>query len=136
MVRLLYVIAEQSRVSFELGLRRPKPGRRLSACLWFLLAGFSELAQSDSVADGKALAMEKSKGNCLTCHVIEDGELPGDLGPPLVGMKARFPDAEVLYGQIWDATERNPDSRMPPFGRHGILSKEQIDLIIKYLYTL
>jgi sulfur-oxidizing protein SoxX len=85
---------------------------------------------------GKTLVMEKGRGNCLACHVIADGQLAGNIGPPLVGMKARFPDAETLYGQIWDATERNPDSRMPPFGKHGILSAGEIRLIVEYLYTL
>ena len=86
--------------------------------------------------DGKALVMERSKGNCLACHAIADGKLPGNLGPPLIAMKARFPDADVLREQIWDATSRNSDSRMPPFGRHGILSREEIELIVQYLYTL
>lgn len=80
--------------------------------------------------------MEKGKGNCLACHIVADGKLAGNIGPPLVGMKARFPDSESLYRQIWDATEKNPDSRMPPFGRHGILSSEEIHLIVEYLYTL
>lgn len=86
--------------------------------------------------DGKALVMERSRGNCLACHAIADGKLPGNLGPPLVAMQARFPDADVLREQIWDATSGNPDSRMPPFGRHGILSREEIELIVQYLYTL
>ncbi len=113
--------------------------------LWtgFLLAVFLTLFSGPSVEaltaqaeDGKSLAMEKSKGNCLACHAIADGKLPGNIGPALVGMKARFPDAEILLRQIWDAGERNPDSRMPPFGRHGILNREEIELIVEYLYTL
>ena len=80
--------------------------------------------------------MDKSKGNCLACHVIADGEQPGNIGPPLIAMKARFPDTETLRKQIWDATLNNPETRMPPFGRHGILNREEIDLIIEYLYTL
>ena len=109
----------------------------------FILAVLFTLFSSPSVAesaaqavDGKALAMEKSKGNCLACHAIADGKLPGNLGPPLVGMKARFPDKEILRRQIWDASGRNPDSRMPPYGRHGILNREEIELIVEYLYTL
>jgi len=91
---------------------------------------------ADDLAEGKALVMERSKGNCLACHAIADGKLPGNIGPPLMGMKQRFPDAEILRNQIWDATRSNPDSRMPPFGRHGILNGEEIDLIVAYLYTL
>jgi sulfur-oxidizing protein SoxX len=85
---------------------------------------------------GKRLAMDRAKGNCLACHRFDDGELPGNLGPPLLAMRARFPDISRLRAQIWDATANNPDSRMPPFGRHGILTDEEIDLITNYLYSL
>ena len=101
-----------------------------------LMAGMSEAVLSDQLADGKALVMEKSKGNCLACHLIADGKQPGNIGPPLIGMKFRFPDTKTLRSQIWDATENNPDSRMPPFGRHGILGSEEIDLIVEYISTL
>jgi hypothetical protein len=40
--------------------------------------------------------MERSKGNCLPCHAVADGKLPGNIGPPLFGMKARFPNPEIL----------------------------------------
>lgn len=88
------------------------------------------------VVEGKKLATERSKGNCLACHMIEDGELPGNLGPPLLAMKVRFPIREALTEQICDATLRNPHSRMPPFCRHGILTKDEVEMIVDYLYTL
>lgn len=106
------------------------------ACILIMMGGISRAFEGNIPAPGKALAMEKSKGNCLACHVIADGEQPGNIGPPLIAMKARFPDAENLFQQIWDATQNNPETRMPPFGRHGILSRKEIDLIIEYLYTL
>jgi sulfur-oxidizing protein SoxX len=90
----------------------------------------------DDVAAGKALAFDRSKGNCLACHMIEDGELPGDVGPPLLAMKIRFPDRAALEQQICDATLRNPLSRMPPYCRHGILTEEEVKRIADYLYTL
>jgi len=101
-----------------------------------LMTVVSGAATAAQAVDGKALVMERSRGNCLACHMIADGKLPGNIGPPLIAMKARFPEAEVLRMQIWDATKRNPDTRMPPFGRHGILTREEIDLIVQYLYTL
>lgn len=88
------------------------------------------------IAAGKALAMERGKGNCLACHAMDDGELPGNLGPPLLAMKLRFPDRQALVTQVCDATIRNPDSRMPPFCRHGILTEHEVRLIVDYLYTL
>lgn len=110
--------------------------RRLLAGLSVFIMVVSGVVSAAPELDGKALTMERSKGNCLACHAIADGELPGNIGPPLFAMKARFPKAEALRMQIWDATKRNPDSRMPPFGRHGILSRKEIDLIVQYLYTL
>jgi len=85
---------------------------------------------------GKKLAMARNKGNCLACHAIADGELPGNIGPPLMYMQQRFPDRAQLRAQIWDPTVRNPDTVMPPFGKHRILSDDEIDLIVDYLHTL
>ena len=65
-----------------------------------------------------------------------DGESPGDIGPPLVAMKARFPERARLRAQIWDATESNPESIMPPFGRHGILSQAEFEQVVDYVWSL
>ena len=93
-------------------------------------------ASAESVAKGKEISWNRKTGNCLACHMMPGGISPGDLGPPLVAMKARFPDRKKLFDQIWDATAINPSSRMPPFGKHGALSKSDIDAIVDYLYTL
>ncbi len=85
---------------------------------------------------GKKIAWNRKKGNCLACHQIEGGAVPGNIGPPLVAMKARFPDKAKLRAQIWDATKINPNTMMPPFGRHKILSEKEIDLVVEYIYTL
>ena len=95
-----------------------------------------ELASADRLEQGKALAFTRSKGNCLACHHIEGGELAGNYGPPLIMMKARFPDRDVLRAQIWDAAARMPSTRMPPFGRHRILTEEEIDLVVDFVLTL
>jgi sulfur-oxidizing protein SoxX len=85
---------------------------------------------------GKRLTLARDKGNCLACHAIDDGELPGNIGPPLIQMQVRFPDRAILREQVWDATARNPDTVMPPFGKHRILTEEEIDLIVDYIHTL
>ena len=90
-----------------------------------------------SVADqGKAVAFDRKKGNCLACHQIAGGDLPGNIGPPLVAMKARFPDKSRLRAQIWDSTKMNSNTIMPPFGRQQILSEGEIDKIVEFIYTL
>jgi len=102
-----------------------------------LLTPFQASAvDATAIEKGKAVAVDRKKGNCLACHAMDDGTLPGNIGPPLVAMKARYPDKAKLRAQIWDATVINPNSIMPPFGRHRMLSEEQIDQITDYIYTL
>jgi sulfur-oxidizing protein SoxX len=96
----------------------------------------AEDAASTILEKGKAVAIDRTKGNCLACHMMDDGTLPGNIGPPLIAMKARFPDKTKLRTQIWDATVANPNTIMIPFGRNGVLSEEDIDQIVEYVYTL
>jgi L-cysteine S-thiosulfotransferase len=87
----------------------------------------------------KDLAYNNSKGNCLACHAMPtqaDAESPGNIGPPLIAMSARYPDRAKLRAQIWDATVANPQSSMPPFGRHKVLSEEEIDKITDFIHGL
>jgi sulfur-oxidizing protein SoxX len=88
------------------------------------------------VEEGKKIAFNRKKGNCLACHAISGGALAGNMGPPLVAMKARFPDKAKLRAQIWDSTVTNANSQMPPFGRHKVLSESEIDKVVEYIYTL
>jgi sulfur-oxidizing protein SoxX len=94
----------------------------------------AEEAQS-AMEQGKALAFDRKKGNCLACHMIAGGDLPGNIGPPLVAMKMRYPDKAKLRAQIYDATVANPQSSMPPFGSHGILTDNEIDLVTEFIYA-
>jgi len=45
---------------------------------------------------GEEVTFGRKLGNCLACHMIPGGNLPGNVGPPLLAMKARFPDKAVL----------------------------------------
>ncbi|NKB77152.1 MAG: sulfur oxidation c-type cytochrome SoxX [Gammaproteobacteria bacterium] len=100
------------------------------------VSGSLAIADEAAITKGKKVAFDRKKGNCLACHMIDDGTLPGNQGPPLVAMKARFPDKEVLKAQIYNPLEKNPNSIMPPFGLHNILSDGEIDAITEYLLTL
>ena len=100
------------------------------------LAPLSTASAETALEKGKALSFDRKLGNCLACHAMDDGKLAGNIGPPLVSMKLRYPDKAKLRAQIWDATEKNGNSIMPPFGKHKMLSEEQIDLITDYVYTL
>ncbi|MCG8426757.1 MAG: sulfur oxidation c-type cytochrome SoxX [Chromatiales bacterium] len=92
--------------------------------------------EGSAVAEGKSLAFSRKKGNCLACHMMGDGQSPGNIAPPLIAMKARYPDKAKLRAQIWDATAMNPDSPMPPFGKHQVISESELDKIVEYVWTL
>jgi sulfur-oxidizing protein SoxX len=97
-------------------------------------------AQPTSRIDrGRQLAQDFNKGNCLACHSAPRDSTAvtlADIAPPLVMIRERFPDRASLRRHIWDPMERNPNTIMPPYGKHRILTEEEIDLVIDYLYTL
>jgi len=90
----------------------------------------------DAVTKGACVIMDRKKGNCAACHAIKGAESHGDIAPPLVSMKQRFPDKAKLRAQLWDATAVNPGSVMPPHGRHKILSEQEIDQVVEFMLTL
>lgn len=108
----------------------------ITTSLLSMLVSPLAMADADMIAKGKKYAFDRKLGNCLSCHVIAGGESPGDIGPPLIAMKARFPNKSRLRAQIWDSTSNNPASMMPPFGKHNILSDEQVDAVTEFIYTL
>ena len=88
---------------------------------------------------GKDLAFDRKKGNCLACHAmptVPDVESAGLYGPPLIAMSARYPSKGRLRAQIWDATVANPSSTMIPFGKHGVLTEQEIDKVTDFVYGL
>jgi sulfur-oxidizing protein SoxX len=111
-------------------------GMLLGSALCGTSAVAKEMSLQERIAEGKKIAWNRSKGNCLACHIMEDGEFPGNTAPPLMMMKQRYPDKTQLRAQIWDPRVRNPYAFMPPFGAHRILSEEEIDLVTDYVYSL
>jgi sulfur-oxidizing protein SoxX len=106
----------------------------LAAAFAALLSVNLAQAQSGS-SDGQKLAFDRSKGNCLTCHAIKSGDLPGTIGPELKDLKARY-DRRELVAIVSDETLRNPLTVMPPFGRNRILTEQEINAIVDFLQTL
>jgi L-cysteine S-thiosulfotransferase len=92
-------------------------------------------AHAQSAADGQKIAFDRGKGNCLTCHVIRGGDLPGTIGPELRDLKARY-DRNELIAIVTDETKRNPLTVMPPFGRNRILTEQEINAVVDFLQTL
>ncbi len=97
----------------------------------------ADTANAKVVAQGKKIAFSRSKGNCLACHMIKGGSLPGNIGPALIAMKLRYPDKQKLHDKIWGKPELEVKySMMPPFGRHVILTDDQINKVVEFIYTL
>ena len=92
-------------------------------------------AQSDA-AEGQRLAFDRAKGNCLSCHEIKGGDLPGTIGPALKNIKGKYPDRNDLVAILTDEPLRNPQTAMPPFGRNHILTRQEINAIVDFLQTL
>jgi sulfur-oxidizing protein SoxX len=120
-----------------------KPPRVPARALGFALALMSgailaagPVRAQSSVAEGQKLAFDRGKGNCLTCHVIKGGDLPGSIGPELTNIKQKYPDRKDLVAILDDETKRNPSTVMPPFGRNRILTEQQINAIVDFLQTL
>jgi sulfur-oxidizing protein SoxX len=105
-------------------------------CMGLLAPITAISAEADDIAQGKELAFDRKKGNCLACHQIEGGTLAGNIGPPLVAMKARFPDFDKLRAQIYDARVMNPNTIMIPFGPHAVMSDDEITKVTKFIHTL
>lgn len=95
-------------------------------------------AQTATV-NGRVLFLDARKGNCVACH-----QVPGvpsaigksSVGPELMEMKKRYPDRTLLRAAIWDLSEKLPDTIMPPYGKHRILTETEIDEVVRYLETL
>lgn len=108
----------------------------LALCLLPAKATLAAKESPSAINVGQQIAFDVKKGNCLACHEMAGGDSEGTVGPALISMSSRFSDRNKLKQQIWDARVNNPHSIMPPFGKHGILSNEEIDRLLEYLYTL
>jgi sulfur-oxidizing protein SoxX len=108
---------------------------RAAAAALAMMAASPAGAQSGA-ADGQKLAFDRGKGNCLTCHEIKGGDLPGTIGPKLENLKSKYPDRGDLVAILIDETRRNPLTVMPPFGRNRILTEQEINAIVDFLQTL
>lgn len=85
------------------------------------------------------LFVRRDKGHCIACHQVPAGSGPetrADLGPRLEGARMRELGRRNLRALIVDPTAANPDTVMPPFGRHRLLEPAEIDRLVDYLHAL
>lgn len=89
--------------------------------------------------DGRVVAQSQERGNCLACHRMPADPLAvsdATLGPVLQDVRKRYPDRARLRAQIWDAAARNPETLMPLYGRHRILTDDEIDAVTDFVFGL
>ena len=89
---------------------------------------------------GKELAANRRKGgSCLACHVMGpagNADLPGNVGPDLSEIGTFGHDDSYLYNYVYDPRVFNPETSMPPWGAHGILTEEEVVHIVAFMKTL
>jgi sulfur-oxidizing protein SoxX len=93
-------------------------------------------AQRDA---GLELFIRPDKGFCIACHQVPAAAGPqtrSNLGPALDGTRMRAIGRAGLRELLRDPTRANPDSVMPPFGKHRILDEREIDRVTEYLLAL
>ena len=101
-----------------------------------LLASTTAVAQAPSALD---LFVRPDKGQCIACHQLPEGRGPAtrsDVGPRLEGARMRAMGRDALRQSIVDPTVANPETVMPPFGRHRILERDEIERLVEFLHAL
>ncbi|MCF6217960.1 MAG: sulfur oxidation c-type cytochrome SoxX [Gammaproteobacteria bacterium] len=101
--------------------------------LWLSLCGGAVYAESSV---GQQLALDSNKGHCHACHVLPGAQNSGTIGPSIQAIAQKFPDIKQLQAFIRDPALSNPNTIMPPYGRHRILTESEIIEISEFIYQL
>jgi len=98
---------------------------------------------------GRAIAVDRGLGNCLSCHALPvDAEFFGTTGPTLDGVARRLSPAQLRL-RLVDPKAVNPMTMMPAYYKatglnrvapayagKPILDAQQIEDLVAYLTTL
>ncbi|HFQ79752.1 MAG TPA: sulfur oxidation c-type cytochrome SoxX [Desulfobacterales bacterium] len=126
-------------MAMDRGKGRRKAGLWAAAVvIGFMIAALPLSARAGNAKKGEKIAKTRKLGNCVACHYLPDVESPGNIGPNLVESMQGYTMADRKEVAQWirDARKFNPGTIMPPFGTNKILTPEQIDDLVTYLYTL
>lgn len=86
---------------------------------------------------GKQLVADRRRGgSCYACHIMPDADLPGNVGINISSIGVWGRSDEYLFNYIYDPRIFNHSSVMPPWGTHGIFTKDEIKDIVAYLKLL
>lgn len=100
-------------------------------------------------ARGRAIALDRARGNCLACHALPVPEpLQGNVGPDLGGVASRLSEGELRL-RVVDPKIVNAETAMPAYYRvdglfrvrqdmvgRPILAAQEIEDVVAYLRTL
>lgn len=92
---------------------------------------------------GRTVLVDKSKGDCLSCHRLATEEEPdqGDVGPPLDGIGSRYNEAQLRHMMI-DPGAYFPGTIMPSYHNPqggqaaSILSAAEIEDLVAFMKNL
>ncbi len=87
------------------------------------------------IAAGQKIAETTTLGNCDACHNFQGASEAGNIGPALHHVKSMMPNRKVFYAIIYNEEARNPQTVMPAFGKNHILTPQQINDVIDFMYT-
>lgn len=105
---------------------------------------------SGNAARGRALVLDRTRGNCLICHQLPEPDEPfqGTIGPALAGVGARLAAGQLRL-RLVDTSRLNPETVMPPYFRtEGLrdvapqyrgqpaLNAQEIEDVVAYLASL
>lgn len=112
---------------------------RLRACLLAAAAALAAGVAWGQATTGREIFVRPDKGNCIACHQVPEGSGPAiraDVGPRLDASRLKGWNRERLRALLADPARLNPDTVMPPYGRHRLLDSREIDRVIDYLHAL
>ena len=107
--------------------------------LLFLALATAALQVAAQSPAGLDLFTRADKGACIACHQLPAGTGPAtraDVGPALTGARMRELGRARLAEILQDPMRANPQTVMPPYGRHRILKKAEIDALVEFLHAL
>ena len=109
-----------------------RPFLLLAACFATTSAAAQVLAAPD-------VFVQRDKGHCIACHRLPEGVAPAsraDVGPTLQGARMRELGRARLRELLDDPMKSNPATVMPPYGRHRLLDRAEIDRVVEFLHAL
>lgn len=109
--------------------------RRTAVLFVASLFAAGALAQAPAIPDAFT---RPDKGNCLACHQLPASlsRAGGDVGPALAAARMRALGAAGIREILEDPMRANGNTTMPPYGRHHILERAEIDAVARFLQSL